>query len=234
MWDLDPANGGTLNTKGEDNAVLINYINYAKLKEEINMYLENIIINQAEFKQINDNYYISSKGEVYSKYSKKIIKPLSRNKKGKDYLYVDIWNKELKKQVHMPIHILVYTYWIGALKQGEQVNHKDDNTLNNDYHNLYSGSQKENIQDCIDNNTRVGNVWNLTLLDKEKDKIISFCPASNFIEYSGHPCGNGSLKRMFSRNWFKSRYEILDYSKINNIAELKSVTTMADECKPVE
>ena len=66
------------------------------------------------------------------------------------------------------------------------------------------------------------------------NNTISFCPAKNFIKYSGHSCANGSLKRMFSRNWFKIRYEILEYKKINNLEELKGVTTMGDECSPVE
>lgn len=194
--------------------------------------MKSIIINQQEFRRVNQTYYINNKGEVYSNYCKRIIKPLQRNKKGKDYLYIDIWDGE--KQVHTPIHHLVYEAWIGPIKKGQQINHYDDNTLNNDYRNLYQGTQKDNIQDCFDNQHRVGNIYYLTLYDKTINDTISFCPAKNFIKYSGHSCANGSLKRMFSRNWFKIRYEILEYKKINNLEELKGVTTMGDECSPVE
>ena len=50
-------------------------------------------------------------------------------------------------------------------------------------------------------------------LKTKENKILTFCPASNFIIYSGHSCANGSVKRMFTRNWFKVRYEIIDYNK---------------------
>lgn len=193
-----------------------------------------IIINGEEFKQtkINSNYYISAIGEIYSKYSKRILKCQIQKARGKEYKRVDFYVGG--KQRHIMIHRLVFETWVRPLEEGEQVNHIDDNTFNNDYHNLYAGNKKQNIQDCFENEHRVGNVFYLTIYDREKDVIKTFCPASEFIKYSGHPNKSGSLNKFFSKNWFKKRYEIIEYKKINNLEEYKSVTTMGDECSPVE
>lgn len=185
--------------------------------------MNEIIINNIILKPYDKNYYISAKGDVYSTYSNKFLKH-----------YIDLYGYprvDIHKK-HIKVHKLVYLTWIGEIPKGQQINHKDDNKLNIHFTNLYCGSQKENIQDCIKNGHRVGNLFYLTIKDKRINKILTFCPASNFIKYSKHSCKNGSLKRMFSRNWFKKRYEIIEYKKINN--RLEGVTTMDDECNPVE
>lgn len=190
-----------------------------------------IIVNGKELRKFNDTYYVSAYGEVYSTYCRRFIKPLLRGRGAKRYFYVDIFFDG--KQHHVPIHRIVYTSWIGEIPAGGQINHIDDNSENNYYKNLYCGNQKQNIHDCFINNHRCGNVWYLTVFDKEKNKIVSFCPASKFIEYSGHPCKNRNVNRCFSRNWFKKRYSIIEYKLLKNNRELKSVTTMGDECSPV-
>ena len=190
---------------------------------------QEIIINKEVFKRYLDtNYYASKNGEIYSGVSKKIIKPLKRNAKNKTYLYIDIKGK------HTNVHRIVYIAWMGNLSDGEIVRHINDDSTDNRLCNLQSGTQKENIKDCFDNEHRVGHTYYLTLFDKELNDTITFCPAKDFIEYSGHPCGNGSLTRMFKRNWFKKRYSIIDFSQVSNLDELKSVTTMGDECSPVD
>ena len=176
-----------------------------------------LIINEKVFKQYDKDYYVSEDGDVFSLYSKKILK---------HYIDLDGYHRVDIHSKHMKVHKLVYLVWVGNIHKGEQVNHIDDNKDNNNYTNLYVGSQKENIHDCMNNGHRQGNIWYLTVYDKEKDSMISFCPASQFIQYCGHPCHNQSVKRMFNKNWFKKRYEIIDYRK-------KSVTTIADECKLV-
>lgn len=198
--------------------------------------MKSIFINGKEFKQIkvNDNYYISAYGDAFSQHSKTVIKHSMRPVGNKLYPYVNI--KVNGKAKKMAIHKLVFETWVRALKEGEQVNHKDDNSLNNHYSNLYAGTQKENIQDCFNNSHRVGNVFYLTLLDKEINQIISFCPASEFIEYSGHSNKSKSLNKFFSKNWFKKRYEIIEFRRLKNIDEyneLKGVTTIGDECSQV-
>lgn len=92
------------------------------------------------------------------------------------------------------------------------------------------------MQDKFNNKHAVGHTYYLTVLNKDTNKILTFCPASDFISYSQHSCKNGSVTRLFTRNWFKKSYEIIEYSKINNLKqflELKGVTTMGDECNPV-
>lgn len=194
-----------------------------------------IIYNRDIYKRYKDtSYYVDINGNIYSTFCNRIINPLKRNVKGKIYYYIDIFDSEQHKQKHTPIHKIVYEAWVDKIKSNQQVNHKDDNSENNTLSNLYVGSQQENINDCFDNKHRVGNVFKLTLYDNEKDKIITFCPASDFIEYSGHTNKSGSLQKFFTKQWFEKRYKIINYERINNLEEYQGVTTMGDECSPVE
>lgn len=190
---------------------------------------DSIFINGKEFKKtlVSDNYYVSCDGRVYSTYAKRIISCSIITVKGKKYVRVDIHGK------HYVVHRLVYEAWVRKLESNEQVNHKNDDGLDNRCCNLYVGTQSENIQDCVDNGHRVGNVFYLTLYDKDRKEIVSFCPASKFIEYSGHPNKSGSLNKFFTKNWFKKRYDIIEFKRIRDLESYKSVTTMADECKSV-
>ena len=166
--------------------------------------MNNIVINNKIFKPFDEMYYISESGDVYSTYCNKILKQnIDRN----GYHRVDIHGK------HFRIHRLVYLTWIGDIPPGLQINHKDDNRSNNHYTNLYAGTQKQNINDCIINGNRAGNFNYLTVYDREIKQTITFSPTCDFIEYSGHTCGNGSIKRMFGTKWFNERYEIIDYGK---------------------
>lgn len=198
----------------------------------------NLIIDGEIFKQFRDTiYFLNKNGEIYSSYAKRKIKGCVRNIKGKKYRYVDVWNKQINKQQHINIHKMVYIAWNGEVPNNLQVNHKNDNELDNRLENLYVGNQKQNIYDCIKNNHRVGSVYYLTVYDKVKKVERTFCPAKEFIDYCGHKVKNGAINRMFSRNWFKTRYDIISYGKISNLQELffiKSVTTNPDECRGVE
>lgn len=188
--------------------------------------MKTLIIDGKLLKQlpINDHYYISEFGDVYSTYAKKFLKHDIDN---------DGYHRISCKRKHYKIHRLVYMTWVGEIPKGKQINHIDDNKDNNHYLNLYAGNQVQNIQDCKDNNHRCGNTWYITLYDKEKDEIISFCPAQNFVEYCGHTNKSKAVKKFFNKNWFKKRYEIIEYRKINSNKELKSVTTIPDECMEV-
>lgn len=192
-----------------------------------------IIINDKEFKQIrvNKNYWISSDGELYSEHANKIINASINSNLGKLYKRVDI--RVNGKPHHMMIHRLVYDTWVSQITRNDQINHINDDSLDNRVENLYKGLQKSNIADCVRNGHQVGHIKYLTVFDKKVKKTLTFCPSSDFIEYSKHPCQNGSIKRMFNKNWFKKRYIVIDFKNINDKRHLKSVTTMADECKPV-
>lgn len=195
--------------------------------------MKKIIIQGKQFNQFRETkYYCDEDGNIYSDFSQKILKPLIRKATDKKiYHYVDINLGEGQK--HIPIHRIVYETWIGPIPEGLQINHRDDNSLNNNYRNLYLSDQKENIQNCIRNNHRVGNSWILTVYDKKIQQTITFCPAKDFIEYSGHPCSNGSLNRVFTRKWFQQRYKIIDYYLCKDLELKQSVTTNPDECKDV-
>lgn len=194
--------------------------------------METISIKGKTFKQFkNTKYYCDENGNIYSDFSHKILSPMKRGSDGKEYYYIDINFGDGQK--HYPIHKIVYETWIGEIPSGSLVLHKDDNQFNNNFNNLYLGNQRENIMDCQKNRHRVGNTWILTVYDKQEKKTITFCPAYNFIEYSGHPCQNGNVKRIFTRNWFKKRYEVIDYFLCKSLDIKKGVTTMDDECNPV-
>lgn len=129
---------------------------------------------------------------------------------------------------------MVYIAWVDDINEDQQINHKDDNEKNNFLQNLYVGNQEENIKDCLTNKHKVGNIFILKIFDKKINKEVTFCPANKFIDYSGHTNKSGSLQKFFDKQWFKNRYKILEYRKINSLEEYQSVTTMDDECSPVE
>ena len=191
--------------------------------------MDSIFIKDKEYKRyLQTNYYCSQDGEVYSNFSQTILKKLYR--KNNNHPYVDINFGEGQK--HIYIHRIVFETWVRPLFPEEQVNHKDDNPENNNVNNLYVGTQKENIQDCFNNNHRMGNVWVLTVYDKEVQKTLTFFPANEFVPYSGHPCKNGGINRMMSRNWYKKRYKTISYYLCKDL-NMKGVTTNSDECKNV-
>jgi hypothetical protein len=195
--------------------------------------MKTISIQGITYKQFKDTkYYCSKDGKIYSDFSQKILKPLIKNIGNKQYYYIDI--NFGNGQKHYPIHKIVYETWIGQIDNNLFVLHKDDNSLNNNIDNLYLGTQQQNIKDCQNNNHRIGNTWILTVYDKEKKETVTFCPAKEFITYSEHSCKNGGIKRVFTRNWFKQRYDIIDYYLCKSLDIKKGVTTMGDECSPVE
>ena len=177
-----------------------------------------ITIDGKLLKAFDEMYYVSEYGDIYSTHSKKFLKwAIDRD----GYPRVDIHGK------HMKVHKLVYMTWISRDLTGKQINHVDDNKMNASVYNLYGGTQKQNIRDCTVNGNRVGNTKYLTVFDKEANKVLTFSPVTDFIAYCGHPSKNGSVKRMFTKNWFKKRYEILSYGNV------EGVTTKPDECKAV-
>ena len=159
-----------------------------------------MIFNGKEFKQYDPYYFISADGDVYSTYKKGLLKH-SIDLDG--YHRVDIHGR------HMKIHKLVFLTWVGVIPSGIQLNHWDDNKDNNHYLNLYLGTQKENIRDCIRNGSRKGNLKPIQIFDKKENKILSFESIKKFIEYSGHKVANGSISRCLCRKWFHERYEII-------------------------
>lgn len=164
-----------------------------------------IIINGLILKPYDENYFISDKGDVWSKRMKLFLKhEITLDGHHRVRLYGN------KKRM---IHRMVYEVWVGKIPNGLQINHRDDNKDNNHFSNLYAGTQKENIADCVRNGNRKGNIDHITIFDKEANQILTFSPMKDFIVYCGHPSKNGSVKKFFNKNWFKKRYDVLDYGK---------------------
>lgn len=148
--------------------------------------INTIIFDNKIFKKYDSMYYVSSDGQIYSFYKNGILK---------HYIDIDGYHRVDIHGEHIKVHRLVYHVWINKLKENEQINHKDDNKNNNNVINLYSGTQKDNIDDCFKNNHRVGNVKCILIYDKLENKIIRFPNCKEFLEYSGHPQKNGSFSR---------------------------------------
>lgn len=60
----------------------------------------------------------------------RILKQWKRSR----YLLVDLWNE--KKRDVRSVHVLVYEAFVGKIKEGMVIHHKDRNRFNNDVENL--------------------------------------------------------------------------------------------------
>jgi len=163
-----------------------------------------MIINGKEYKPYDDHYYVSEDGDVYSGY---INRSMKHNIDLDGYHRVDIHGR------HIKVHKLVYNAWVGEVEPGKLIRHYDDNRNNNHLSNLVVGTQKDNIADAIRNGHRDlrGHTYTLVVYDKLNNERLTFCPAEKFIEYSGHSCQNGGISRMMTRDWFKKRFEVIEY-----------------------
>lgn len=93
----------------------------------------------ADIKSHND-YKISNYGRVYSRKSKRILKPSTTTK---GYLYVELYKDKISKT--FPIQILVASEFVSKRPTiSHQVNHKDKNKLNNYFKNLEWATNREN------------------------------------------------------------------------------------------
>ena len=86
-------------------------------------------------------YLISDTGLVYSLISDKLVQQVDIN--GRGYLLARIYNDDGKLK-QMRIHRLVYMAHRGAIPDGMQINHKDENKTNNCIDNLELMTNKEN------------------------------------------------------------------------------------------
>ena len=171
--------------------------------------MEKIIYNGQEFREYKDTiYYVNEYGDIYSSKFHRLLKPFVDHN---GYKRIDCYSKD--KQKHIKVHKMVYECWVGEIEVEKQINHIDDNKNNNHYTNLYCGSQKENIHDCIRNKHRVGNIQILIVKNKNTNEILEFKPANKFIEYSGHMQSNGNISRILKTKWFVEDYELLYFGK---------------------
>lgn len=198
--------------------------------------MDSIWIDGKEFKRFrNTTYYVSNSGEVFSKFSNRKLKLMKRWINDRHfYYYVDIYLNSVQK--HINVHRMVYEVWVGEIPADKQVNHKDDNKINNNVDNLYVGTQKENIADCIKNGHREPCITSIqkqvVLFDKKYNQNVTFKTVTDALSYlkkeTGHTASNGCIgqfEKSRKRKWFTERFKII---------HLGSVTTNGDECSHVE
>ena len=173
-----------------------------------------MIYNGKVFKPYDDMYFVSADGDVFSTFKNGLLKQ-SVDIDG--YRRVDIHRK------HMKIHRLVYTVWVGEIPCGMQINHFDDNKENNHYQNLYAGTQKENIKDCVKNSHRVGNIQAVLVYDKASKKYLSFPSVKEFLSYTEHSVTNGSIAHCKNSKWFQNRFELIEQKGVSTIESYKSI-----------
>ena len=171
---------------------------------------------EKEFRQFKENpsYYVSADGDVYSTFSKKLLKHYIDLD---GYHRIDIYLNH--KQKHVKIHKLVYLVWVGDIPKGYQLNHIDDNKDNNNYKNLYLGSQMENIHDCFRNNHRVGNRFSYTLNDKKIDLVIKFPSIKELREYCGIKNSQINIRRLLKSQQFASRFDFISKESVTTIEQ---------------
>lgn len=163
-----------------------------------------MIFNNKEFKSYDDDYYASKDGDIYSRFKNGCLK---------HYIDCDGYHRVDIHGKHRKVHKIVYNAWVGEVESGKLLRHFDDNRDNNNLDNLVVGTQKQNIEDSFRNGHKYlkGNTYTLIVYDKFTNERLTFCPAENFIAYSGHSCQNGGISKMMTRDWFKKRFEVIEY-----------------------
>lgn len=103
--------------------------------------MEKIIFNNIEFYKLKDfgDYYVSKSGNVYSKKSKKILKP-QLHRQG--YLLLSLYNG--KKFITKTIHRLVAQQFISNPNSKSQINHINGDKSDNKVENLEWCTNGEN------------------------------------------------------------------------------------------
>ncbi len=84
-----------------------------------------------EWKRMFNNYYVSSDGRVYSLFTNKVLKPAIDR-----YGYYKVTLTVNNKLKYITVHRLVASAFIPNPNNLPQVNHKDENKLNNNVENL--------------------------------------------------------------------------------------------------
>lgn len=103
-----------------------------KIEAKHNKLIKNLILDASY--TILESGVITRKGKTLG-----FTKVTERKLRNKQYKYLRYKGKDLK------IHRIVYCKFIGELKAGYVIHHKDDNSLNNNINNLEQVSQELNI-----------------------------------------------------------------------------------------
>lgn len=185
------------------------------------------MVNRTPFRKIpiGENYFINEYGVVISGVTWKVLKPLYRGR-GKHY-YVDISildeTSGRRVQKHFGIPKLVYLTWVGEIPKDLQINHYDDDRTNNHISNLYLGTQKENIGDCIRNGHRIGRISKVEVFDKKIGKEITFPTVTEFIKYAGGTENQIRATKLPRNSGFKRRFKIIKRESVQTMENYKLI-----------
>jgi len=164
-------------------------------------YDEEILIDNIRYRYYDENYIVSEYGDVISLMTNTHLKH--------EISWTGHHRVQLYGHRHIPVHRLVYMLFVDVIPDELQVNHIDDNKDNNHFSNLYLGTQRENVQDSIRNNTRVGNYKKITVFDKLSLTEMVFNSIIELIKYTGHNCSSGSLSKLKTKKWFNDQFDVI-------------------------
>lgn len=115
--------------------------------------MEKIFIDGKELRRylyngLKTNYFICEDGNIYNDKTCRFMTQNSLDSNGRRYVCLSINNNPIRK----PIHRLVAEVFIRHIEEGETVDHKDNNKLNNHFTNLEIISREENVRRFISKN----------------------------------------------------------------------------------
>lgn len=185
------------------------------------------MVKRTPFKRIpiGENYFINEYGIVISGFTWKILKPLYRGRGHHYYVDIPILDRTSGRRIqkHFGIHKLVYLTWVGKIPEGLQINHYDDDKTNNHVSNLYLGTQKENINDCIRNGHRIGRITKVVVFDRKVGKEITFPTVKEFIIYAGGTESQIKATKLPRNNEFKRRFKIIKRESVQTMENYKLI-----------
>jgi hypothetical protein len=98
------------------------------------------------------NYFVSRRGNVWSKWFGKLRKLKPGRLKKSGHLYVNL-RVTGKPNWRVYVHHLILTTFVGPCPPGMECRHKDGNPANNRADNLRWGTRKQNMRDKIRHGT---------------------------------------------------------------------------------
>lgn len=163
-------------------------------------------------------YAVTECGKVWSYRSKKFLTPY--NVVG--YHYVDLRNKGVRKQFR--VHRLVAEAYIPNPENKPQINHKDENKINNHVSNLEWVTAKENVNYGT-HNERMAKTRSKAVYCVELDRVFESQKeaAAELGLYSGNisSCCNGRTKTCGGLHWrFATQDDINAHNLRKSLDEL--------------
>lgn len=134
------------------------------------------VSNYGRIKGVETFFIKTTKGRTMSVYKQEMIRTPNHHKFG--YPKISFWRDEKAK--HYSCHRLVGIHFIPNPQKYTQVLHKDDNPRNPRWDNLFWGTQKHNIQDCVNKGR-----WHIGVKNNKAKLTESIIPTIREMAYAG-------------------------------------------------